>query len=36
VAIANNPPAPAFAGQTDEFGGLESPAVRNDLNDFYG
>jgi len=36
VPIANNPPATAFTGQTDEFGGLESPAVRNDLNDFYG
>jgi hypothetical protein len=36
VAIANNPPASGFAGQTDEFGGLETAIATNSLNNFYG
>jgi len=36
VPIANNPPASGFAGQTDEFGGLDAAIDTNSLNDFYG
>jgi len=36
VPIANNPPDSGFAGQTDEFGGLDTAIDTNSLNDFYG
>ena len=36
VPIANAPPASGFAGQTDEFGGVETAIATNSLNDFYG
>ena len=36
VPIANNPPDSGFAGQTDEFGGVDTAVATNDLNDFYG
>jgi hypothetical protein len=36
VPIASAPPSSGFAGQTDEFGGVDTAIATNSLNDFYG